>query len=380
MIPALFLIGIIGYVAAVRIRLSAEIAFGLVWLISVWLLTLLSHSETGFVSPDEIYFSTKGLDSLFANRSLWIAINTVVSLFTDNIIGQMRILNLGFLILLYGAAVLKLRSIPPLLIAICLSYAACIAALNLRDVAILLATLHILAALGKTGSRVQDVILVTWKNKISVMFLFMLRPQMGLLLLASALRLRTLAVIIFGAFLFLQSSYGTQYFYNYAYYTQNFDTAIVERAEAKEYERTEPSLINIGFWSARFVLAPDPFSSARRLLTEPETHPYGRTDLAVRTLSRFALYILFFLIAYRAVQDPKSTWRVLSEHALALKFGLLFTLLYALFNFGASHERVKMVVLLLLLYLFDQLRLDRQNRKSTQRVDISHPHKLAGLR
>lgn len=380
MIAALFFLGIILFFAYARVKLPADALLGLVWLIGVWALTFASHYQTGFVSPDEIYFSTEKLDSLLQNRSLWLVINSATGLFTDDIIFEMRIFNLGFVVLLYVLAVTRLRSIPPILIAICLSYAGCVAALNLRDVAILFVALHILTALGMSSSNIRDLIATTWREKSAVLFLFMLRPQMLILLLSSALRFRILVVIILGSVAFLQSGLGTKYFYNYAYYSQNFSTAIVERAEEKEYDRTEPNLVNIAYWTARFIFAPDPISSSRRLITEPETHPYGTFDLAIRTVSRFSLYTLLVLILHRAVTAPRRTWQVLSQHAFALKFGLLFSLLYALFNFGASHERVKMVVLVLLLYLFDKLRAAFRERKKTKRADVSHPHKLAQLR
>lgn len=378
-IPLVFLLGVFCYLTFIHFRLSIGGWIGLLWLFAIWASTFFSHMTSGFISPDEVYFTAQKVESFFANRSLWLLINSAVSAFADDTVKQMRILNLGFLVLLYISAVTTFRTIPPLILAVCLSYAACVAALNLRDVAILLGTVHLLRPLGKVGHHILDTMQLLVKEKWAVLFLFLLRPQMAVLLVASTLRIRVLFVLFTATFLFLQTESGMRYFYNYSYYTQNFSAAITTRAEEKEYERTEPSVPNIAYWTARFVFAPDPISIASRLLTQAGEYKYGTFDLAVRTINRFVLYGLMLMILYQIARAPKAALGVLSDNLFAINFGVSFSLLYALFNFGASHERIKMILVVLLLYLFDRLRVELKRPNYARNAHVFNSHKLSRL-
>lgn len=369
MIAAIFIAGIIIYLVGQRTTIGVQTWLGVAWLVTVWLLTFLDHRETGFVSPDEVYFATAKIESLLSNRVLWLATNKFVALTSNDVIQTMRIFNVGFLILFYVVSTFAFRSFPPLLLAFAFSYASCVAALNIRDLAILFATVILIVALGRAGHKIDALLAMAWKRKLTILILFLLRPLMLLTLLASGLRIRLLAVGALSVIGFLQTDYGTRSFYNYAYYAQNFDQGIADRAEEKELERTEPTVANIAFWTARFVFAPTPWSTVDRLVGSPETYSYGKVDLSFRTLNRFVLYLAMLALLYYVARYPSHVWRVLQDNSFVLKFAALFSLTYALFNFGQSHERIKFVILLLFFFVLDRIRVALATRTAPSSHD-----------
>jgi hypothetical protein len=360
-IATILFLGLIAYLIVARIKLRLEAYLGLLWLISIWGMTYVSHLATGFVASDEVYFSTQTVERIFSNRALWILLNQANALFTDNVIQAMRVLNLFFLCLLYITAVRSFRALSPQLLAVCMSYYACIAALNLRDVALQVGMLMFLAARGNAGHGIRDQFRVLYKTKYTVAFLFLLRPFQVLLLFLSGFRLHILALCVLIGIAFLQSPVGTRYFYNMAFYTQNFSEAISEKAELKEVSDVRPSPLNVAYWMARFVFAPSPPSIAHRLMFEPETYPYGQVDLTFRVVNRFVLYGLMLAILLHVIEAPRLVLGVMRDNSYVLKFGFLFTLVYALFNFGASHERIKVTILLLAIFLLDRIRCARRS-------------------
>ena len=46
----------------------------------------------------------------------------------------------------------------------------------------------------------------------------------------------------------------------------------------------------------------------------------------------------------------------LRKNSFVIKFGFMFSIVYALFNLGASHERIKMTILILALFVVDRVR------------------------
>lgn len=355
MIAAALFAGLIVYLIVTRTKLPIEAYLGLLWLIGVWAMAFVSHLTTGFVASDELYYASANVDQLLSNRALWILLNQANSLFTDDVIQAMRMVNLFFLCLLYITAVRCFRALSPLLLAFLMSYYGCIAALNLRDVAVHVGMLMFLVARGETGYGIRDQFHALYRTRYAMAFLFLLRPFQVVLLFVSGFRLHILALCFVIGIAFLQSPLGTRYFYNVAFYTQNFSEAISDRAELKELGDTRPSPRNIAYWMARFVFAPSPPSIVNRLVFQPETYPYGQIDLTFRMLNRFILYGLMLAILFHFMEAPRLVLSVMSANSYVLKFGFLFTLVYALFNFGASHERIKVTLLLLAIFLLDRI-------------------------
>lgn len=344
-------------------RLNWTAYIGLCWLTSVWLLAYFLHLNSGFISKDEVFFATKEFEGVSLNRTLWLLINQFTGLFTENVIETMRVLNFGFVVLLYVTALRVFKTFHPLLLAFVLSYASCVAALNFRDVAIMLGLILFLDLRSNYDASLRDLVRMIIKGKWILLFLALLRPTQAVLLLASGLRWYQLLLASFLALTLLQTPIGNKYFYNFSYYTINFNEEVTEKAESKGLASTEPTLQNIAYWSARFVFAPSPISVASRVFSGSETYTYGAFDLSIRFINRLSIYGLFIGLIYYFIQAPLIFVNAVREKSFAVKFGFLFSLLYALFNFGASHERIKMTLLLVLLFILDHVRRQYLSRR-----------------
>ena len=356
MTAALFFAGINFWMLYTSVKLPLSAYLGLCWLAIVWVLAYFSGLSSGYVSPDEVFFATKSIDNFFSNRTLWLAINQLTGLFTENVIETMRVLNFGFVILIYITAVRTFITLHPLFLAFALSYASCVAAFNFRDLAILLGVILFLDHRTKYGHSLADQLRVAINSKWILSYLFLLRPIQAVLLWASGLRWYLLAGGMVLTIAFLQTQLGSTYFYNFSYYTQNFNEAVSDKAEDKGFKSTQPTPRNIAFCTARFILAPSPMSVAQRVASGGGTYSYGLFDLSVRFTSRLAIYLLFMALLYYALRVPRITFDTFRANSFALKFGMLFSVLYAVFNFGASHERIKMIILVLAIFMVDRVR------------------------
>lgn len=328
--------------------------FGYVWLAAFWLVTFSSHVIRDFVQTDENYFAYEEVAIDLSNRGLWIALNYVFSLMTNDVVTHMRILNLFFLFILYSVSVRVFRTLQPVTIAVLLSYFACVAALNLRDTLVFVALLMLLARIDVI-MREGDIF--AWTDSKLVLpsiLMFLLRPFQLAILLVSTLRWYYLIIAIFVVILLLQSSLGSRYFYNWSWHFQNFEQSVVDRGEGK-VDDPRPTPANIINWSARFVLAPVPWTSVERIVVD-ETYEYGRFDLAVRAAHRIFLYSMFVYLILKLIKQPKLFVQLFDKYSFVIKFMLIFSLIYALFNFGGSHERIKMNLFLSMLFVVDRLR------------------------
>lgn len=362
MSAALFFVGIVFWMLYTSVKLPLTAYLGLCWLATIWNLAYFSHLSSGYVSPDEVFFATTKIDNVFSNRTLWLAIDQLTGVFTENVIDTMRVLNFGFVLLIYITAVRTFITFHPLFLAFALSYVSCVAALNFRDPAILLGLILFLDRRSQYSHSLADQVRVAINNKWIIFYLIMLRPLQAVLLLASGLRWYLLAVGIVSTIAFLQTPLGNTYFYNFAYYTQNFNEAVSDRAEDKGFTSTQPTPHNIAFWTARFILAPSPISVVQRVASGGGTYSYGLFDLSVRFINRSAIYLLFMALLYYALHVPRITVDTFRANSFALKFGILFSVIYAVFNFGVSHERIKMTILLLAIFMVDRVRREYFSR------------------
>ncbi|GAA4226596.1 hypothetical protein GGQ68_004814 [Sagittula marina] len=348
-------------------QFPVEVYLGLLWLIAVWTACYTSHEVRGFFAKDELYFAEQEMVGLLSNRFLWLFINHVVGMFsltTEQVVLNMRVFNLSVLILIYLYAVSTIRTLSPLLLAVMMSYFAAVAALNLRDPAILLGTWIFLNGRATLGHSIADQITALKAGRWGVVLVILLRPLQFAQLFISGFRLVYLAGILALALIVLQTSFGTRYFYNFAYFLNNFETVVAEKAEDKGLTSTQPTPRNIAFWTARFAFAPSPTSIAQRLLAADPNYSYGRVDLAARAINRVALYGCFLALLFYGVRYRQITLQVLRRNAFILKFALLFSLTYAIFNFGASHERIKLNVLILVLMLVDRIRIALRDQEN----------------
>lgn len=336
-------------------RISSSSVPGLAWLFLIWAATFLSHQQSGYYASDELYYASARVDSFFLTRSGWIFLNGLISQFSSDTILWMRILNLGFLFLFFGSLVKSCKTIPPMLHAIFVSYVACIAALNLRDVAIYFFFSILLSKMQQAVNSVRGIGKIAYDNVWPFLCMLTLRPIQAMLVLLSVLRLHVIVLVVTAGLLFLQTDLGTRYFYNYAYFTQNFTEATQAKAERLMLSDGVPSLANVGFWTARFVFAPSPWSSLERLIVSPDSYEYGEVDLFIRTLSRASLYVLFIMILFRFAKSPKRAFEAIRSNSYLINFFMLFSLLYAVFNFGGSHERLKVNLLILTIFLLDRI-------------------------
>lgn len=379
--PALLSFAIIAsYLLVTGRRYPLGAWLGLLWLVGLWLLVYTSHEIRGHLASDELYFATEPPGGLFSNRYLWLQINRFVSLFFDQpeeIVEHMRILNLSFLVIVYLYTVSTIRTIPPLLLAIGMSYFASVAALNLRDILILLGTLMFLNARVALGSSIRDQVTVLKRAPFACVLLILLRPLQFVQLFLSGFRLLYFGGTVLLLITLLQTPLGSQYFYSFAYTFNNFETVVAERAEDKGITGRKPTIENITFWTARFVLAPSPLSITERLLSRDPNYAAGRLDLGVRLIHRFSLFTLYIIILYYMIRYRRTTTDVLKRNNHIIKFGIIFSLTYGLFNFGLSHERVKLNLLILVLVLVDQLRLELRTQRNARENNLSNSHELA---
>ena len=329
---------------------------GLCWLAIIWLIAYFWHLNSGYVSKDEVFFATREIDGLFSNRTLWLLINQFTGLFTDNIVETMRVLNFGFVVLIYIIAIRTFATLHPLFLAFALSYTSCVAALNFRDLAILLGVILFLEVRSRFGQSLTSLVRLVMKSRWLLLYLVLLRPLQAVLLLASGLRWYQLVGGMVLTLAFLQTPLGSKYFYNFAYYSMNFTAEVSEKADSKGLTSTEPSLKNIAYWTTRFVFAPSPMSVTKRVISADDSYSYGNFDLFVRVINRLSIYILFMGLGYYLWRAPKVVIDTLLKNSFVLKFGFMFSVVYALFNFGASHERIKMTILVLALFLVDRVR------------------------
>lgn len=362
-IPLFF---ILTYIFFTKLRFSYGAYLGVLWLIAIWMMAASSHEMRGYFAKDEMFFATTEFESIFTNRALWLLLNEFVGLFSnqpEDIIRHMRIMNLSFLVIIYLYAIHAIRTIPPLILAFIMSYFACVAALNLRDILVLYCTLMFLEKRALFGQSIRDQFATLKSARWPVVLLFLLRPLQLTQLFLSGFKMMYLAVIMLVILAFLQTSFGTRHFYNYAYFYKNFEEIISEKANDKGFTGAKPTPTNIGYWTVRFVFAPTPASATMRFVSGADEYEYGRVDLGVRVISRFSLFSCYVAILYYLLRYPAITMKVLHNNSFILKFGLIFSLTYALFNFGASHERIKLTLLILALLLVDRVRIALRKSK-----------------
>lgn len=347
---------------------SSSFFLGVFWLILVWLGSFLSYNLIEFTSSDEIYYSSASLTDNFPNRTFWIAINQVAAQFGGDAIQNMRVINIFFLIFLYVLLVKHCYSISPFLLAILMTYFASIAALNLRDLAIIAITfLCFLTYSWRTSLREFGKTVLS--RPIALVVLFLLRPLQALMVVLSTFRFAVIIAIVSLGLVFLATNVGQRYFYNYSYFVQNFEDSVSERAERKGVSVDVLSLENYAFWSARFLLAPPPHSAFQRIFSDDE-YIYGKTDLVLRAIHRFLYYIVLLVMLSYLIRHSKLFLKVVRKNGHVVKFVTIYTVVYAIFNFGGSHERIKLMVFVLMIYLLHLLRCEYrefQRSKAIQR-------------
>lgn len=352
-------LGIIFMVAVARRgTLPISALLGAMWLIALWVMTFGSHLANDFEQVDEIFFAETQASSIFANRSLWLMLNSITALTTDEVVNHMRVLNLVFLLILYGIAVRVFRTFRPLTLALMLSYFACVAALNLRDTLLFIPLLILLDRYDLGQTRNQGALKMARAMGLPALLMFLLRPmQLGILYIAT-IRWHY-AIPLFLVFItVLQTPIGERYLYNLSWHVSNFEQSVTDRGEDKVAD-ARPTLRNITEWSARFIFAPLPWTSLQRIFVD-QTYEYGQVDLTVRAGHRLILYGLALYLFYHLLKRPRWTLGVLLRYSYVIKFILIFSVVYAIFNFGGSHERVKMNVFIALLFLVDRLRRTRR--------------------
>lgn len=355
MIVATPFIAAAAYLLAVGRRIPISAPLGALWLILIWFMTLSTHVMRGFVQDDELYFATNNEIEFLSNRFLWILLNKIVAISTDDVVMHMRVLNLFFILAIYALSLRVFKSFSPIAISLLLSYISCIGTLNVRDPAIILGMLWFLHLRGAATGSLRDQGHALRRTFWPTLFVFMLRPFQIFLMHMSGFRWYYLAIITAIIIAFLQTPIGSAYFYRSAYYVQNFDSAIEYRAKQKDLTHAKPTPFNITYWTLRFAAAPTPWNSLFRVFTD-DTYEYGRFDLLIRAFHRNAYYALIFLLAYYFIKRPVLVRQTLRRYDYVIKFCVMFSIIYGLFNFGASHERIKFNLFLMVLFLVDRVR------------------------
>lgn len=347
---------------------DGRLVFGLFWLTLIWFISFLVHFDSGFVASDEVFFSTESIDisEFKLNRSIWIAINMLVGVGTEEVILHMRCLNLLTVLLLYIYCTKEMSTINPLFLALLMSYCSVVASLNLRDNLLLFGTLLLISRL-----RSLDI---SWKGVSgydstlgwSALLVLGLRPLQLAFAVATQFRIIVLVPVIILSVMFLQTSYGKRYFYNYSYYSTNFATAFSDKSENINLKDANPTATNISYWSARFLFAPDPYSSVQRVFVDDD-YVYGKFDLLVRAFHRVFYFSIMLWILFQCFRHRWLVVGLVRDNHSLLKFVVIYTFVYAVFNSGGSHERIKLMIYMILLLLLDYVKRELDGSRNLGR-------------
>lgn len=335
-------------------RFAWESAAGLFWLVLVWLLTFYSHLSRDFIQTDELFFITNEHLSFIGRHALWALLNFGVAATSEYPVYEMRFLNLIVLMYFYSVAITCFNSFRPFTVAVILSYFACVAALNLRDPLIFLALLLLLRNVEPESLNLRRFPVSLKKISVPVLLFMTLRPFQLVIYLVSLLRWYVGVSVLLIGLLALQTNIVQQHFYTITWNVNNFEESVMQRGAGK-VEDPQPTPANISAWTLRFLAAPLPWTSFTRVFTE-DSYEYGRFDLAVRALHRLLFWGMCLQLLIYFARSPRRVYEHLSSYSHVVKFVAMFSILYAVFNYGGSHERIKMNVFLCTLFLIDRYR------------------------
>lgn len=245
---------------------------------------------------------------------------------------------------------------------------------NLRDLLILIATIHLCIGLNNLKTKTQRNLIYLF---VSALFLYNLRP---ILLFASIsiffiVNFRyyiknkinlIFVILLFSSLVYFSSAYIEKIIYNGTYF---FAEGIVERAGINGFEYFYPDNLPLTFSyaSLRYILTPMPTSIIERLFSD-YSHKYGNFSEIIRffhqTIYYFVLIFTFF--------NWRKIWSFLKKlnslNKLILLNFLVYMPIYSVYAFGGVHQRTKFPFQLALIIIYILYRQLKKNSFSTKKV------------
>ena len=246
---------------------------------------------------------------------------------------------------------------------------------NLRDLLILIATIHLCIGLNnlKTKTLQKNLIYLF----ISALLLYNLRP---ILLFASISvffivnyryyiknKINLIFVILlFSSLVYFSSAYIEKIIYNGTYF---FAEGIVERSKRNgfEYFYKDNLPLTFSYASLRYIFTPMPTSIIERLFSD-YSHKYGNFSEIIRFFHQTIYYFVLILTFFNWRRIWSFFKKLNSLNKLILLNFLVYMPIYSVYAFGGVHQRTKFPFQLALIIIYILYRQNKKNSFSAKKV------------
>lgn len=344
-----------------QIKLTKDLIIGYFIISIIWTVNLLNNAIRGAIAiSDELFYLENDLFYGFPSRFLWLLLNKLAQLDFGEPVLMMKLINLFFAFGFFTFLSKNLTEIPARYLAIMLVYLGILASYNFRDILIIWLTFHMLFSF--ENSRQSRLFFLDKSiNYVTILYslgLFLLRPIQMLTVYLSNVKFKyfVIGIAFFLATFTLLSTYLKPIFYTFFWRLENIDTFITDKIDQKGVAYTGFTIMNVFEWFMRFILAPFPPSLLQRMLGgAADGYQFGVFDEIIRFLHRTFYYLVLFYISYCMISKFNVFKKVLKKHSGIILFLFMYSLTYAIFNFGGSHERIKFTVYIGILVIFNSL-------------------------
>ena len=308
------------------------------------------------------------------DRTVWISINYFLNKY--DLFGEFfcKIINIPFCVYLLHKinSIFDIRNkfilffLAPFIIVLSVS--------NLRDLLILIATIHLCIGLNNLKTKTQRNLIYLF---VSALFLYNLRP---ILLFASLVIFLIvnykyyiknkinliLVIILLSSTFYLSSEYIDRIIYNGTYF---FAEGIVERAGINDFEYFYPDNLPLTFSyaSLRYILTPMPTSIIERLFSD-YSHKYGNFSEIIRLFHQIIYYFVLIFTFFNWRKIWSFLKKLNSLYKLILLNFLVYMPIYSVYAFGGVHQRTKFPFQLALIIIYIVYRQFKKKSFSTKKV------------
>jgi len=315
----------------------------------LFVISYYSRISENIIISDELYFFQN--PEVGINRLLWIKLAQFVTLIGGDVMA-LRFINLAFLVFFCAMVHVRFKNIPVLIIGFCLCYVPMIASLAIRDTLLLSLILVLLPYING-----KDSFGISPTATLALIAMSLLRPFLLVIILLSKIKLNVrslvFSTIMLVIFLYILSSLpGTRHYYDIML---NLEDYILNKMDKKGLSVPDGiGLFNVIRWLINFYFGPSPLSLFYRIFGETT---YGTIDDIIRVIYKISLYGLYTFVLYFGLRKSHALYNTIKENYHLITFLVLYGFLYSIFNFGGSHERIKLIIPIVLLFIIDR-RLD----------------------
>jgi len=346
-----------------QIKLKKELILGYFFISTIWTTNLLFNITRGTIAiSDEFFYLEADLLHDFPARFIWLLLNHAALLDFGEPILTMKLINLFFALGFFTFLSKHLTEIKANYLAIILAYLGIIASYNFRDILIIWLTFLMLFSL--ENCRQSKLFFlnksITFPTILLGLGLTLLRPLQMLTIYLSNVKIKYLVIglaFFLVTFTFL-SVYFKSTFYTFFWRIENIDLYLTNRIEKKGFDIPDTGLTPLSLfeWLMKFVLAPIPTSLLVRMFGGASVdYQFGAFDEAIRFFHRTFYYLILTFIFCCLFSKFRVFKRVVKQHSGIILFIFMYSLTYAIFNFGGSHERIKFTVYIGILVIFNSL-------------------------